>query len=223
MATSQLEHSGLKIKESREEYQKYSRLLPQIRQDIGLDEIEIRMMDKSGMCGSNLDEPEAEYEDVVERACDKGKGVQSESINSSSSTTTEGSVLSQSVHHEDLEQSPVRLAAGEGREGGRIEDFRERLDDSLARIERTLNDLERNKVAFRDSLMQQIHARRLAIHNHEIFLASCSDRQELMRRDRELVSLIQSYFVHPMGSNVFFFFRFFFWLGESHEKDGESV
>jgi hypothetical protein len=175
-----------------------------------------------------------ENEDVGEGASDKGKQVQSESIKSSSSTSTEGSVLSQSVHHDDQEEEPARLlhaagtaAAGEGQATSRIEQFSEHLDDSLARIDRTLEDLERSKLAFRDSLIQQIEARRLAIHKHEIYLASCSERQELMRKDRELVSLL-----YPKGvpyrarlamiltQSVIFAMPC---VGESNEKDGESV
>ncbi|PLW39863.1 hypothetical protein PCASD_07904 [Puccinia coronata f. sp. avenae] len=186
MMTSQLEHGEIRVKESGEAYRKYTRLLPQIRQEIGLSEIDIRMLD---------DGRRMENEDMGEGASDKGKQVQSESIKSSSSTSTEGSVLSQSVHHDDQEEEPARLlhaagtaAAGEGQATSRIEQFSEHLDDSLARIDRTLEDLERSKLAFRDSLIQQIEARRLAIHKHEIYLASCSERQELMRKDRELVN-----------------------------------
>ncbi|WAQ83198.1 hypothetical protein PtA15_3A567 [Puccinia triticina] len=171
MLASQVEHSALANKQNREEYRKHAGLLPDIRQEIGLEAMPIRM----AVAGGDRSEGEGGKE---ESGKDKRAG-QPGSSSSSSSTTTEGSVLSQSVLHDDPDDTSP---------GALVQLSADRLAHSLARIELTLADLDNHKQAFRLALRSQILARTTAIQKHEVFLASCSQRQELMRKDRDLVN-----------------------------------
>ncbi|KAA1110399.1 hypothetical protein PGT21_020388 [Puccinia graminis f. sp. tritici] len=197
MLTSQLEHSEMALKECRDqEYRKYAALLPQIREEIGLEEIPIRKKVGWGCSDQQEDEGRGvEGEGGGGRRNSKGKGVQVslESDHSSSSTTTEGSVLSRSVQEEeDQDRSEEEHRIGRQPEvPAVVEVVRERLDVCLAQIDATLVSLESHKLAFRARLEEQIRAREAAIYQHELFLASCSERQELMRKDRDLVNQVR--------------------------------
>ncbi|KAI7957129.1 hypothetical protein MJO28_004224 [Puccinia striiformis f. sp. tritici] len=180
------------------EAKKYRDLLPEMRREIGLKEIEIKVLDdyctededEGSETGSMINRKKRSKRDVNHHHHSNSNTSTSSSISTSPSITTteeeeEGSVLSQSIQHEDPDSfspftNPLELLSTQ-----------DTLDSSLLNIEHTLQDMEDHKIAFRERLSSQIEDWNNAISKHEIFLDSCEIRNELMRKDRELVNQIR--------------------------------
>ncbi|MBW0506570.1 hypothetical protein O181_046285 [Austropuccinia psidii MF-1] len=160
--SSQIKISTSNVEQSQIDYTKYLGLLLKIRKNLGL-EPNLKVMLSNACWRSKSPKRSSLYEESIR----------------SSSTHTDGSVLSQSLIDEEVERADKNMDIGI------------RLTELMSHMEVKLEELELKRKAIRDELWKRLKERTSIIQEHEVFLASCTQRQELMRQDRELVNQIK--------------------------------